>query len=181
MLASAPLTVLAPLTLQLNPASGPPGTTVSFTVGNLAAGTLRLDYAALAVVGPLAVGAGSYTGSFVVPGDRPQPLGAATTVRATNLAGKNVLGTAEVSFASQTAPAPVNYTFTDMVYPTGRLAGCVNIVVNGRIAPAPPAGSVVVGQWQAGSKNFATVGMQATVGADGKFQMTTRRGEPAFR
>ncbi|UCC88310.1 MAG: hypothetical protein JSV81_03110, partial [Anaerolineales bacterium] len=105
ILASAPVEVLPPLDLALSPTSGVPGTEVDFTVTNLLTGTLRLDYAGLPVLGPLAVGAGSYSGNFRLPGDRPDPLGGLTSVTALNLVGNRVVGKAEASFQSQ-EPSP---------------------------------------------------------------------------
>ena len=101
LLASAAVQIVAGPTLQLSPASGPPGTVVQYTATNLVAGSLRLDFASRPIVGPLPTGGGSAAGMFIVPGDRPSPLGAATTVKAINLAGGLAAGATEVAFQSQ--------------------------------------------------------------------------------
>jgi hypothetical protein len=87
LLAETAVQIVAGPGLQLSPSSGPPGTVVNYTVTNLVAGSLRLDYAGMPVAGPLPTVGGSAAGTFVVPGDRPAPLGSATTVKATNLVG----------------------------------------------------------------------------------------------
>ena len=57
-LTDTPLTLLPALELAFAPQEGPPGTVVNFTVRNLVAGELRLDYAGRVVFGPAAVAAG---------------------------------------------------------------------------------------------------------------------------
>ena len=69
------LTVLPALTLNVNPVFGKPGAVITFTINHAVAGQLRLDYAGAPVFGPSAIGSGIITGTFVVPGDRPNPIG----------------------------------------------------------------------------------------------------------
>ena len=88
LLTSTAVQIVVGPTLQLTPASGPPGTVVQYAATNLVAGSLRLDYAGVPLVGPRPVMGGSASGSFVVPADRPSPLGSATVVKAVNIAGK---------------------------------------------------------------------------------------------
>ncbi len=112
LLASAAVQILAGPGLQISPASGPPGTVVQYSVTNLVAGSLRLDYDGVPLVGPRPVASGAASGSFVVPADRPSPLGSATAVKAVNIAGRQSAGAAEVVFRSQPATAPPSFQFT---------------------------------------------------------------------
>ena len=144
LLAETPLTILPALELAFAPQTGPPGAVVSFMVRNLTAGSLRIDYAGAAVVGPLPVAAGSYSGSFTVPGDRPDPLGSATNVRAVNLTGGLVVGQVEQPFMSQPGSPPPTYRVTDFRAPLAGLRPGGVFTITGVIDPPPPSGQTTV-------------------------------------
>ncbi len=175
LVASAGLTVLPGPTLSLNPILGPPGTVVNFTTGNLIPGSLRLDYAGVPVLGPLPVAGDSYGGSFVVPGDRPSPLGASTTVALVNLVGGNVVGRGQTTFRSQVPPLPVTYSLTNVVVPTEGLSFGDAFTITGQLSP-PPAGPLagydVKALWRdASGKVFPIGDGPASISPDGHFQI----------
>lgn len=146
-LAEAGLTLLSALELAFAPQAGPPGTTVNFTVRNLIAGDLRLDYAGRAVVGPLAVAAGSYAGSFVVPaGNQSSEVGgqraegsplALAEIRAANLILGRFAGATSGSFRTEAAPQPPAYLVADLQLPPADLPPGSDFTITGRISPAP--------------------------------------------
>jgi hypothetical protein len=132
-------TVLPATALTLDPTSGPPGTVVNFSVSNLVAGSLRLDYAGSPVLGPLAVGPGTYSGSFTVPRNRPANLGDPVMVEATSLAAGRTVASASAEFISQPPPAPTAYQLTDVRLPTSPVSPGQIFTVSGVISP-PPSG-----------------------------------------
>jgi hypothetical protein len=137
LIVNADLTVEPAVTLELDPTSGPPGTLVQFSAGNLTPGSLRLDYDGLPLLGPLPLSGSTYSDTFVVPGDRPNPLGLATTVKAVNLASGSPIGVAEVAFESQPSLPSPTYVFTNVVLPTGRLTPGEQFTITGQIVPPP--------------------------------------------
>jgi hypothetical protein len=160
LLVETPLTILPALELVFSPQTGAPGAEVDFTVRNLAAGSLRIDYAGAAVVGPLPVAAGSYSGSFTVPGDRPDPPGSAASLRAVNLAGSLVVGQVEQSFASQPGAPPPIYRVTDLRAPlTGLMPGAI-FTITGVISPPPPPGqTTVLPVWKTATGKLFPIGV----------------------
>jgi hypothetical protein len=177
-LADTPLTVLPALELAFSPQGGPPGAAVNFTVRNLVAGDLRLDYAGRVVVGPLAVPAGSYSGSFIVPNDRPDPLGAVAAVRASNLVVGRVVGAATGSYRSEAGPAPAAYRVADLQLPGSDLPPGSQFTITGRISPAPQgslAGFQVVPVWRKADGRTLPIGREAArIAADGSFDVRVR-------
>jgi hypothetical protein len=177
-LADTPLTLLPALELAFAPQEGPPGTVVNFTVRNLVAGELRLDYAGRAVVGPLAVAAGSYSGSFVVPNDRPDPLGSLAELRAGNLVLGRVVGAATGSYRSQAGPTPVAYRVADLQLPGANLPPGSDFTITGRISPAPqgPLSQFqVVPVWRKADGRTLPIGREAArIAADGSFSAPVR-------
>jgi hypothetical protein len=177
-LADTPLTIGPALTLQVDPAAGPPGTSVAFTVANLVTGTLRLDYAGLAVMGPIPVGAGSFSGSFVVPGDRPAPLGSSTVVTATNLVHGATLGTAGAGFTSQVGPPPPVYRVANLQAPTTGVPLGGLFTITGQISP-PPMGPLpqfkVLAVWKtAAGQLFPISAGDALIQPGGDFQVLAK-------
>jgi hypothetical protein len=173
-LAEATLDVRAALTLEIAPPEGPPGTTVEFTVSNLVAGSLRLDYSGAAVVGPIPVGAGVYSGSFVVPGDRPDPLGSPATVLATNLVVGLAVGQAELLFESLPGEPPPVYSVADLLTDLDGVAPGGGFTIRGRIDPPPAdsAGFKVLPIWRtAGGKVFPVGAGPARIAPDGSFEV----------
>ena len=177
-LAETGLTLLPGLELAFAPQSGPPGTTVNFTVRDLVAGELRLDYAGRAVVGPLAVAAGSYSGSFVVPHDRPAPLGTLAEIRASNLVLGRAVGAVGGSYRSQAASPPVAYRVADLQLPGAGLPPGSEAAITGRISPAPQgplAGFQVIPLWQKADGRTFPIGREAPrINADGAFNVRVR-------
>jgi hypothetical protein len=177
-LASADLTLLQGLELSFSPQTGPPGAEVSFTARNLVAGDFRLDYAGRVVVGPLRVAAGSHSGSFVIPNDRPVPLGAEAELRASSLILGRVVGTTAGHFRSQAAPPPPAYRVTDLQLPAADLPAGGHFNITGRISPAPqePLSQFqVVPVWRkADGRTFPIGRGAAQIAADGGFSAAVR-------
>ena len=188
-LAEAALTLLPALELVFSPQTGPPGTTVNFTVRNLLAGELRLDYAGRAVVEPLAVAAGSFSGAFTVPNDRPDPLGEMAELRATNLVLGRKAATASGTFASQAGPTPPNYRVANLQLPVANLPPGSDFTITGRISPAPQgplADFQIIPVWRKADGRTLPIGRGAArIGADGGFSVAARvpslfTGDPAW-
>ena len=178
ILADTALTVLPALELAFSPPGGPPGTEVSFTVRNLMAGELRLDYARRAVFGPAAVAAGALSGTFIVPGDRPDPLGAVAELRAANLILGRTAAAATGAFTSQTGHTPPVYRVVDLQLPgTANQAGS-DFTIRGRISPAPegPLDQFqIVAVWRKVDGRTFPIGRgRAQIGADGAFSAPVR-------
>lgn len=172
------LTVLAAPALSLRPAAGAPGTTVEVNVTNLAPGMLRLDYAGIPVLGPLAVRGTSYVGSFVVPSDRPTPFGATTTITAINLVSGNVVGqSAPMSFQTQPIPPPVQYRLTSVVAPVTPIKPGTPFTISGKIEPAPRAEALdtysIKALWQPPDQPAYPLVLESiSIGTDGAFHAT---------
>ena len=186
--ARASLTVRPAMGITLSPTAGPPGTVVNVTVSNLVAGSLRLDYAGTTVLGPLAVSSGSYSGSFVVPGDRPDPLGTPTTMQAVNLVGGLAVGRAEAGFQSQAGLLQPRYQVTGLQLPTGALPAGSQFTIHGQITPAPqgPLSQYqVLPIWKtARGKSFPIGVGPAQITASGSFEVlaklpSLKKGDPA--
>lgn len=175
-LASAPLTVLPALSLALDTSGDPPGTVVPFTVQNIIPGSVRLDYDGVPVLGPLPVGNGTYSSSFIVPHDRPETSGEMVMVTAVNLVAGRVVGQAEIPFQSEPSPSSVTYQLTDLVLPDEELLSGDPFTLSGRITP-PPAGALDRYQvrvlWRNESGQIIPISNgPATIEADGSFVAT---------
>lgn len=198
-LAEAGLTLLPALELDFAPQAGPPGTVINFTVRNLLAGELRLDYAGRAVVGPLAAAAGSYSGSFVVPASNQSsevggqrtagsPL-ALTEIRAGNLILGRTVGAVSGSFRVEAAPPPPAYLVADLHLPPVSLPPGSDFTITGRISPAPqgPLSQFqIIPVWRKADGRTLPIGRGAAqIGADGGFSAAVRvpslfSGDPAW-
>ncbi|MBY6204578.1 fibronectin type III domain-containing protein [Halomonas denitrificans] len=102
---AAPIELLAPPTLTVSPTQGPPGRLVNATFSSIGAGRVTVFYDDVPVLGPVFQGGGSFQASFVVPADRPVPLGGTVEVRAEQSAGGSIAATASTSFQSEPAVA----------------------------------------------------------------------------
>ena len=177
-LAETALTVLPALELSFSPQGGPPGTMVSFTVHNLVAGELRLDYAGRAVFGPAAVAAGAFSGAFIVPGDRPDPMGAVVAIRAANLILGRTAAAAMGTFTSQAGRTPPVYRVVDLQLPGTTSQAGSDFTLRGRISPAPegPLSQFqVIPIWQKADGRTFPIGRGRTqIGADGGFSAPAR-------
>lgn len=98
VLGTFPFTVRPGLGVTLEPASAEPGRAVRVTLAGLRAGSISLSYAGGSVLGPVAVGEGTWSGKFVVPRDRPASIPSTTSVVATNTVGRLVASTGSASF-----------------------------------------------------------------------------------
>ncbi|MCO6452639.1 MAG: hypothetical protein J5I90_17795, partial [Caldilineales bacterium] len=176
--ASTPFTLLPDLTLALSPQQGPPGALVHFEVGNLQPGQLRLDYAGKAVFGPVDVSGGSFSGDFVVPNDRPDPLGSQTFVQADNIRHGRVIGQTGAGFQSQAGPPPPDYRVTNLILPDANIPVGGDFKITGQISPAPQ-GSLALFQiiplWQKSDGSRFPIGKApAQIQANGKFSVLAR-------
>ncbi|HEY1410009.1 MAG TPA: hypothetical protein VF434_13785, partial [Promineifilum sp.] len=133
----APLTALPEMTLELNPAAGPPGTAVDFTLTGLAPGQLTLLYDGAPVFGPQTVAGGAFGGSFVAPNDRPVPLGGEVEVVAVNQVGGQTVGQAYATFDSQAPPPPPVYSLNNVNFSLQGLQPGENFTISGMISPPP--------------------------------------------
>lgn len=171
------LTILPALGLAIAPNYGPPGTLVHFWVTNLVAGQLRLDYEGFPVFGPVEVDAGAYEGDFLVPGDRPLPLGNDAEVKAVNLLASQVLGTSSTFFLSQ-EPGSNVYNFTNVLLPPDPVEPGNLFTITGQITPPPQsplASQAIKVLWKAASGQVVpiTVG-SPTLLSDGSFSAQAR-------
>jgi len=177
-LAETRFTLLPALELDFSPQVGPPGTVVSFTVRNLVAGELRLDYAGRAVFGPEPVAAGIFSGTFTVPRGRPDPLGSVAEIRAANLLLGRAAGVATGSFHSQAAPTSPAYRVADLRLPGVDLAPGSDFTITGHISPAPQAPLSqfkILPVWRKADGRTLPIGRgSAQIAADGAFSVPAR-------
>ncbi|MEM1081367.1 MAG: hypothetical protein AAGH65_07280, partial [Pseudomonadota bacterium] len=87
--------------LALNPSSAAPGTEITATFGPTPAGSVRVVYDDVLIIGPEQHSGGVFETRFLVPADRPKPLGSTVDVRAELLTGGSTAAWAEASFTSQ--------------------------------------------------------------------------------
>lgn len=177
-LAEAPLTLLPAIEIDFSPQTGPPGTIVNFSVSNLVAGELRLDYAGRVVVGPLPTSGGSFTGAFVIPSDRPEPLGSAVEIRATNLILGCPAGAISGQFLSQAELPNPSYQIVDLELPGADYQPGSEFILSGRISPAPQAPLdrfQVLPLWQKADGRTLPIGREPVhIGSDGAFTVRVR-------
>jgi len=119
--ADVAVTVQPSLTIALTPNTHRPRKAVRIQVGNLSAGSLRVIYAGTTILGPVAVGDGSWTGKFVVPTDRPSVLPANVPVIVENSVGRTVVGRGEVVFRALAPNGLPRLGFTATQVPTAQL------------------------------------------------------------
>lgn len=173
----AQMAVLPGPVLTLEPASGKPGTKVAFALtGWLPGASLRLDYAGAAVLGPLPVAGSAYSGTFLVPADRPSPLGSTCTVRASMLVLGHTLATVDAAFQSLTTSPILPYSLSPIALPGGRLAPGQVFSVTGRISPVPgesPQDLHLAALWQDDEGHIWPVG-QASIGPGGAYSVSVR-------
>lgn len=142
-LAAAPVTVGVSPGITLTPNQGAPGRRITIAVSNLVAGSLRVSYAGQTILGPVAVGNGTYTGRFIVPADRPANLPATVPVVVENLVGRLVVRRATVNFQALAPSGLPRLGFTSPVAPTSQVSPSAQFAVSGRVlddAGRPPAG-----------------------------------------
>ncbi|MCB9152163.1 MAG: hypothetical protein H6641_25710 [Caldilineaceae bacterium] len=160
-LVSTDIVVGPALTIALNPASGAPGTVVNFTVDHIAQGDLQLTYAGLTVFGPVPVSGQSYSGAFVVPNDRPEPLGQPTQVIAQNRRHGLLIAQGEATFQSQATIAADGYRLTNLQIPTAPADFGSTFTIGGAITP-PPIGDLeaydIVPMWQSADGHVFPIG-----------------------
>jgi hypothetical protein len=168
------LTVLPALTLNVNPTLGKPGAVITFTIDNAVSGQLRLDYAGAPVFGPSAIGNGTVTGTFAVPGNRPNPIGSVAALTATNFVAGRVFGRAYSSFQSQTPTSPPTYTFSNVIINAPQTTAGDPFTVTGQIVP-PPIGPLtqykLKALWQTTSAKTLLLNTSASLQGNGNFQL----------
>ena len=178
VLASAAVNILPAVQVVFSPDTAPPGAVVSFTVDNLVSGELRLDYAGRSVFGPSAVDAGSFTGEFVVPGDRPDPLGEPAVIRVSNLVLGHVTGAAEDIFMSQPGSIPPMFQVVDLRLPDAAIPAGSEFTLRGRLNPAPvgPLDAYqIIPIWRKADGQTLPIGRGAAqILADGSFSVDAR-------
>lgn len=113
VVASTVLEVLGAPALALSPTLGPPGQMVQVSFGPVEAGRVTIFYDDIVVRGPVLHPGGLFQAGFLVPADRPAPLGAPVTVRAELQVAGSIRATASAIFQSQKAEAdaPVLISF----------------------------------------------------------------------
>ena len=132
------MTILAGPLLTLYPTSGRPGTAVSYSLSNwLPGASWRLDYAGAPVFGPEPLSASAFQSSFLVPSDRPSPLGSVCEVRASMIVLGQTVATAAVTFQSLSPQIVLPYSLSALTLPAGRIAPGQQFTVTGKISPAP--------------------------------------------
>ncbi len=181
LIESRVLAILDPMTLSLEPMTGQPGSQVSFTARNLVPGSLRLDYAGIPVLGPLEISGSSwppptipltYTGSFTIPLDRPNPPDSLVPVEAFNLAGGAIAAYARAEFQSQAPPPPPDYAFSSMDILTTTLVAGAPFTLTGKIDPPPTIPMVLGAMYQDGDGQTFPVGDGAgELRPDGSFTL----------
>jgi hypothetical protein len=131
--------------LVLQPSTAPPGTVVTATFGPTAAGTVRVFYDGVTVVGPIQHGGGVFESSFIVPSDRPDPLGSVVDVRAELVSGGSLSAAADALFRSQ-AEEPDEVSIVQFSGPTEPLTPGERFNFSGRVQ-VPSFRSVRDYQW----------------------------------
>ncbi len=168
------LTVLPALTLRVNPTLGKPGAVITFTINNAVTGQLRLDYAGAPVFGPSAIGSGIITGTFVVPGDRPNPIGSVATLTATHFVAGRVFGRAFTTFQSQAPTSPPTYIFSNVSIVAPKTTAGDPFTVTGQIVP-PPIGPLtqykLKALWHTTSAKTLCLNTSASLQSNGNFQL----------
>lgn len=133
-----PVQVLPSISLTLNPTSGPPGTVVHFDVtGDLTPGTVRIDYDGVPIVGPVSIWGGDYSGTFVVPADRPDPLGSLVSVMAVHKVGSTEMAVTGTSFQSQPLSEEPRITFERVRIVAKEVVPGQPFSITGKITPLP--------------------------------------------
>lgn len=133
-----PVNVLPSISLTLNPTSGPPGTVVHFDVtGDLTPGTVRIDYDGVPIVGPVSIWGGDYSGTFVVPADRPDPLGSLVSVMAVHKVGSTEMAVTGTSFQSQPLTEEPRITFERVRIAAKEVVPAQPFSITGKITPLP--------------------------------------------
>jgi len=168
------LTILPALTLNVNPALGKPGAVITFTIDHAMTGQLRLDYEGASVFGPSAIGGGIITGTFVVPADRPSPIGSVAALTATNFVAGRVFGRAFTTFQSQAPTPPPTYSFSNVSIIAPKTSAGDPFTVTGQIVP-PPIGPLtqykLKALWQTTSAKTLLLNTSTTLQSNGNFQL----------
>ncbi len=188
---SPSLRILPSVTLTLSPSLGSPGTIVTFTVDHLTLGSLRLDYAGVPIRGPSSVGDTTFTGTFIVPDDRPNPISSTTVITAINLAGNQAIGRTTATFHSLDPISPTIYSIVNLSTTVPNAAGGELITITGQISPSgslsqqygalsaqssaavnsPFNASKLKVMWQTpNSQTFPLTPMSTTVSSNGNFK-----------
>ncbi|MBI1299960.1 hypothetical protein GC175_33975 [bacterium] len=172
-----PVTVHPAPIFSLNPTGGAPGTPVTVNASGLLGGSLRLLYAGAPVLTGRVNADGTYIGQFVVPNDRPRPLGSVAQVTLQNLRADQRIGQASGVFNSAPEPEVERPRIEDLTTSRTALRAGMPFSLTGRIVPPPGPGRVTTPQltaiWQdAQGTEYALPSSRATIAADGSFVVT---------
>jgi hypothetical protein len=174
-LTDTPVTVGAAPSVTLTPPQGAPGRKIVISVGNLMAGSLRVSYGGEQILGPVAVGNGSYTGRFIVPANVPPNLPATVPVVVENLVGRLVVGRSTVNFQAQAPSGAPRLGLVQPVLPGNQLDPRGSFTVSGRLlddAGRPPGGRQQLYFRGGGVTVPLDTGM--SIGSDGAFSLQAR-------
>ncbi len=135
-LATNSMGVELPPTVTLTPNIGVPGTPVQVDMGSIAAGSVEILYDSIPVLGPVAHSGGPFGAQFLVPADRPTPLGEIVTVDAVARVGSLISARSETTFQSQ-VPGQTDLQLVSISGPGGTLRGGDTFMVTGQLQFPP--------------------------------------------
>lgn len=174
---SRELRVVAPLAVTVTNASPAAGSTVGFSVGGLAEGSLSLVYEGKVVFGPANTAGGTLSGKVVLPTDRPARLPAFVVLEARNAVGRLVprVGnrTLSVQLADTRPFARISTATLSTTAPTARQ----RFGYTGSVATNEMQATAVEVEyfWQAADGSVQPMGAPlGAVQADGSFSYTMR-------
>ncbi|MBX3699320.1 MAG: hypothetical protein R3F08_17515 [Dokdonella sp.] len=178
--ASTPVSVTLAPAVTLTPSQGAPGRKIAVVVSNLKTGMLRVNYAGSTILGPVAVGT-SYSGAFLVPGDRPSPLPATVPIVVENLVGRLVVGRTTLNFQALAPSGLPQLGFQQPQIPTGQIAPRSNFIVAGTLSDSygqPPSG--LQNLYFIGGGLTVPMDAASTLGGDGALQLMARAPDAYF-
>ncbi len=133
--ASSAMVVRPPVTLELPP-SAQSGSSVDFSIDNLAPGMVQLRFNGATVIGPVPVSETSFDGSFIVPA---QDISASSIARveAINTLGTLLLGSANANFNVGEATTPSSHRISNASFASTNLVPGDEFVLTGKLDPPP--------------------------------------------
>lgn len=176
LLARTELQIWPAPVVELRPSNGPPGTEVRVTVRNLVPGTLRLDMAGKAVIGPVPTRAGTFTGSFIVPDNTGVAPDSVAPVVASNAVGDRLVGRAEARFVMRGGTGRPTFRLEGITVAPPELRRGEPFTITGRISPTPAgayANVRVAPYWaRRGGSSLPLQNAATMINADGTFSVT---------
>jgi hypothetical protein len=178
--ASTAVTVTLAPVVTLTPSQGAPGRKITVAVSSLMTGMLRVNYAGSTILGPVPVGS-SYTGAFLVPGDRPSPLPATAPVVIENLVGHLVVGRTTLNFQALTPSGLPRLGFQQPQVPAGQISPRADFAISGVLADSyglPPSGQQNL--YFIGGGVTVPMDSASTLDSAGSLQLTARAPDAYF-